>query len=421
MKNNYTTDRIAAGLARRHAAERRFQRYGQVALLLAFSALAWLLVSIVVPGMDGLRQTKIALTLTAPEQVQDVEAMRRASARLVKEALFTRFPKAMVDATSKRALLDLLASTPSLSVVPAWKNAGKPERKNFTAWIPASDKVDMLMKGHISPAAPEADRPISDQQIAWVKALELDGKLKLAFNTDFFSRGDSRDPARAGFLGAIVGSLLTLIVCLGVAFPIGVMAAMYLEEFAPKGRLTDIIEVNINNLAAVPSIVYGLLGLAVFLGAGGLPRSAPLVGGLTLAMMTLPVIIITTRAALRAVPDSIRMAALGLGATKLQTVLHHTLPLALPGIMTGAILGLARAIGETAPLLMIGMVAFIVDVPRSALDSATVMPVQIYLWASSAEMGFAGKTSAGIMILILLLLAMNALAIWLRRRFERQW
>ena len=241
------------------------------------------------------------------------------------------------------------------------------------------------------------------------------------FNATFFSTGDSREPEQAGILGAAVGSLFTLIVTLLLSFPIGVLAAVYLEEFAPKNRWTDLVEVNINNLAAVPSIIFGLLGLAVFLNFFGLPRSAPLVGGMVLALMTLPTIIIAARAALKAVPPSIREAALGIGASKLQVMTHHVLPLAMPGILTGTIIGMAQALGETAPLLMIGMVAFIVDIPGGFTDPATVLPVQIYIWADSPERAFVAKTSAAIMVLLGFLICMNALAIWLRKRFERRW
>ncbi len=257
--------------------------------------------------------------------------------------------------------------------------------------------------------------------MAWLKTLQEKGLLRTAFNRTFFMQGDSRSPEQAGFLGAMIGSALTLIVCLLVAFPLGVMTAVYLEEFARKSVFVDLIEVNINNLAAVPSIVFGLLGLAVYINVMGLPRSAPLVGGMTLALMILPVIIIATRAGLSSVPDSIRDAARALGASPLQVVWHHALPLAMPGIMTGTILGMARAIGETAPLLMIGMVAFVADLPTGFTSSATVMPVQIYLWASSPDAGFVEKTAAGILVLLVLLLAMNALAIYLRKKFEVRW
>jgi phosphate transport system permease protein len=262
---------------------------------------------------------------------------------------------------------------------------------------------------------------LTDDQIAWVDALKKDGQLKLGFNTAFFTGGDSREPEQAGVWGAVVGSLYTLAVTLLLSFPIGVAAAIYLEEFAPRNRWTDLIEVNINNLAAVPSIVFGLLGLAMFLNFFGMPRSAPLVGGFVLTLLTLPTIIIAGRAALKAVPPSIREAALGMGASKLQMVGHHVLPLAMPGILTGTIIGMARALGETAPLLMIGMVAFIVDVPRSLSDPATVLPVQIYLWADSPERAFLERTSAAIIVLLGFLIIMNATAVILRNRYERRW
>jgi phosphate transport system permease protein len=246
-------------------------------------------------------------------------------------------------------------------------------------------------------------------------------RIRSSFNTTFFTAGDSREPELAGIWGAAVGSMFTLAVTLLLSFPIGVAAAVYLEEFAPVNRWTDMIEVNINNLAAVPSIVFGLLGLAVFINFFGLPRSAPLVGGLVLTLMTLPTIIIASRAALKSVPPSIREAALGLGASKMQMVFHHVLPLAMPGMLTGTIIGMAQALGETAPLLMIGMVAFIVDIPTAVTDPSTVMPVQIYLWADSPERAFVERTSAAIMLLLTFLISMNALAVYLRKKFERRW
>jgi phosphate transport system permease protein len=269
--------------------------------------------------------------------------------------------------------------------------------------------------------SPEAQRKISDKEIVWLDELRAQHLTESRFNSIFFFSGASREPELAGVWGAVVGSFLTMMVTLVIAFPIGVSAALYLEEFAPKNRWTNLIEVNINNLAAVPSIVYGLLGLAVFLNFFGLPRSAPLVGGMVLALMTLPIIIIASRAALRAVPPSIREAALGIGASKVQTVFHHVLPLAMPGIMTGTILGMAHALGETAPLLMIGMVAFIVDIPGGITDPATILPVQIFMWADFPEPGFQQKTSAAILILLAFLIFMNAIAIVLRKRFERRW
>jgi len=270
-------------------------------------------------------------------------------------------------------------------------------------------------------AVPESSRKLSDQEIVWIDQLVARGAVERRINSVFFTAGASREPEQAGIWGAVVGTFYTMIVTLILSFPIGVAAAIYLEEFAPKNRLTDLIEVNINNLAAVPSIVFGLLGLAVFLNFFNLPRSAPVVGGMVLALMTLPTIIIASRAALKAVPPSIREAALGVGASRLQAVFHHVLPLGMPGIMTGAIIGMAQALGETAPLLMIGMVAFIVDIPAGPFDPATVLPVQIYMWADFPEPAFRQKTAAAILVLLGFLIAMNLIAVILRRRFERRW
>jgi phosphate transport system permease protein len=279
----------------------------------------------------------------------------------------------------------------------------------------------MLQKGNIDPSIDASLRPINDAQLAWTAALQQDGRLELKFNRAFFSNGDSREPELAGIRGALMGSFYMLLVTLVLALPVGVAAAIYLEEFAPRNRWSDLIEVNINNLAAVPSIVFGLLGLAVFINWAALPRSAPLVGGLVLSLLTLPVIIIASRAAIKSVPPSIRDAALGLGASRMQVVFHHVMPLALPGVLTGTIIGMSRALGESAPLLMIGMVAFIVDVPGGFSDPATALPVQIYLWADSPERAFAERTSAAIMVLLGFLLLMNLVAVILRKRMEQKW
>ena len=286
-------------------------------------------------------------------------------------------------------------------------------------WILADDDIDTYYKSWLD-GEPYAAR-MSDKQIAWIDQLHNEGNIRLQFNSNLFTRGDSREPEQAGIRGAIMGSLFTLILTLLLSFPIGVSAAIYLEEFAPKNRWTDFIEVNINNLAAVPSIIFGLLGLAIFINFFHVPRSVPIVGGLVLTLMTLPTIIITSRAAIKSVPPSIREAALGMGASKYQVVLHHVLPLALPGMLTGAIIGMAQALGETAPLLMIGMVAFIVDIPAGFTDPATVLPVQIFLWADSPERAFIEKTSAAIMVLLSFLIVMNTTAVWLRKRLERRW
>lgn len=268
---------------------------------------------------------------------------------------------------------------------------------------------------------PETSRKISDLQVVLLEALKDQGAIRTVFNTRFFTASDSREPELAGIWGATVGTFWTMLVTFGLAFPIGIFSAIYLEEFAPKNRFTRFIEININNLAAVPSIVFGLLGLSVFLGMFGVPRSAPLAGGIVLALMTLPTIIIAARAAISAVPPSIRDAALGIGASKLQTTFHHILPLAMPGVLTGTILGMAQALGETAPLIMIGMVAFIVDVPGGIMDSATVLPVQVYRWSDFPERAFEARTAAAICVLLAFLVVMNLLAVLLRRRFERRW
>ena len=287
--------------------------------------------------------------------------------------------------------------------------------------MPLDDEVDMLIKGNIDVNLPEQSRRISDLQISSIETLQIQGLIKNKFNKTLFVSGDSRESEQAGILGALVGSALMLTITFLIAFPLGVSAAIYLEEFAPKNRFIDFIEVNINNLAAVPSIIYGLLGLAVFINYAGMPRSAPLVGGLVLALMTFPVIIIAARASLQSVPPCIRDAALGVGASKMQSIFDHILPLALPGILTGSIIGMARALGESAPLIMIGMVAFVVDIPTSPLDSSAALPVQVYLWADSPERGFVEKTSAAIMVLLMFLLLMNSLAIWLRNKYEIKW
>jgi phosphate transport system permease protein len=273
----------------------------------------------------------------------------------------------------------------------------------------------------LSFSVPEADRKISDRQAAWLELFKAKGGLEQQLAWNFFLNGDSREAELAGILGSIIGSLMVVFVTIALSLPIGVAAAIYLEEFAPKNRLTEFIEVNINNLAAVPSIIFGLLGLAVFLGFFGMPRSVPLVGGIVIALMSLPTIIIASRAAIRAVPPSIREAALGVGASHQQAVFHHVLPLAMPGIMTGTILAVASAIGETAPLLLIGMVAFIVDIPKGFMDTATVLPVQIYLWSDLPERAFEARTAAAIVVLLVIMLSLNALAIYLRKKFERRW
>jgi phosphate transport system permease protein len=416
-----TIDIVNRSLKRRYRAERRFRFYGLAAILLSIVFLALLFVSIVGKGYSAFWQTSIRLAIFFDPEVLKQEALVNADyAALVRESLSKMFPQ--VQGRQDRRQLTALVSSGAVYRLQsmALKDPGIIGR-TVEVWLPADDDVDMLIKGHFRRDLPESERRVSDQQMAWIERFEADKRLERRFNTTFLTAGDSREPELAGIWGAVTGSFFTLVITLALSFPIGVAAAIYLEEFAKKNRWTDLIEVNINNLAAVPSIVFGLLGLAVFLNFFGLPRSAPLVGGLVLTLMTLPTIIIAGRSALKAVPPSIREAALGVGASKMQMVVHHVLPLALPGMLTGAIIGMARALGESAPLLMIGMVAFIVDIPKGITDPATVLPVQIYLWADSPERAFVERTSAAIMVLLAFLVVMNAGAIILRKKFERRW
>ena len=414
-------------LKRRHGAERRFRLYGMIAIILGLTFLSFLFISIFANGYTAFQQTFVRLEIhfdpeiIDPQGTRDPQVIASADyAGLVKRTLRKEFPD-VSGRRDKKKLYSLVS--PGAGFELGHLVSADPSLIGTTqsVWVPADDDVDMLMKGHIDRSLAEDNRRINDRQLAWIDHLDQHGSIEKRFNTTFFTAGDSREPELAGIRGALMGSLFTLLVTLALSFPIGVAAAVYLEEFAPKNRWTDFIEVNINNLAAVPSIVFGLLGLAVFINFFGLPRSVPLVGGLVLTLMTLPTIIIAGRAALKSVPPSIREAALGMGASRVQTVTHHVLPLAMPGMLTGTIIGMAQALGETAPLLMIGMVAFIVDVPGGALEPATVLPVQIFLWADSPERAFVERTSAAIMVLLTFLIAINALAVILRKRFERRW
>jgi phosphate transport system permease protein len=416
-----TIDIVNRGLPRRYRAERRFRIYGVVAICLSLAFLGLLFATIVGKGYSAFWQTEIKLDVFFdPAAFEDTLLADANYSGMVKAALSKRFPD-VTGRQEKRALYTLVSPGAAFQVrrkaIQHRDLVGQVE----SIWVLANDDVDMLVKGHIDRQLPENERRLKNNQLAWIDQLDREGRVRKALNVTFFTNGDSREPEMAGVWGAMVGSFYTLTVTLLLSFPIGVAAAVYLEEFAPKNRWTDIIEVNINNLAAVPSIVFGLLGLAVFLNFFGLPRSAPLVGGLVLTLMTLPTIIIASRASLKSVPPSIREAALGVGASKNQMVFHHVLPLAMPGMMTGTIIGMAQALGETAPLLMIGMVAFIVDIPNGFTDPSTVLPVQIYLWADSPERAFVERTSAAIMVLLGFLISMNALAVFLRKRFEKRW
>ena len=415
------SDTIKASLKRRNAAERRFRFYGVLAIGFAVACLGILFFTILSKGISAFQQTYIQVDIHFDSQQIDPDNLSDADYQgIVKKSLRGLFPEVR-SRRAKRDLYKLVSSGASYELLDLVKSNPELIGKTVPVWVTADDDVDMFIKGFIRRDLPENERRISNKELLWLDKLTSEQRIKKVFNTTFFSAGDSREPELAGVWGAAVGSFFTLLVTVILAFPLGVAGAIYLEEFAPKNRLTDMIEVNINNLAAVPSIVFGLLGLAIFLNFLGMPRSAPLVGGVVLALMTLPTIIIAARAALKSVPQSIREAAVGLGASRNQVVFHHVLPLAMPGVLTGTIIGMARALGETAPLLMIGMVAFIVDIPGGITDPATALPVQIYLWADSPERAFVERTSAAVIVLLGFLITMNVLAAVLRKKFERQW
>ncbi|WP_448661673.1 phosphate ABC transporter permease PstA [Sphingomonas sp. CJ20] len=419
---DWKTASMQKRIRRRYAAERRFRFFGMAAVLLSAAFLAFLLVTMVAQGWRGFTRTDIALEVNFPKIELDVtpEQLRTPAADLalagagledaVRSAAAERFGPGGDTFVSSRAWVqvrDAIKANPTILT------------RSVTFSLPASTEIDQGTRGGGTPEVQAA-----------VAKLKAAGALSRHFNTGFLHASDSTDPVAVGIWGALKGSLLTMAITFLIAFPVGVLSAIYLEEYAPRNRWTDLIEVSINNLAAVPSIIFGLLGLAVFLGTwqvGGvtigpmLPRSAALVGGLTLALMIMPVIVIASRNAIKAVPPSIRDAALGIGASPIQVVFHHVLPLAMPGILTGTIIGMARALGETAPLLLIGMRAFIVTPPGSFTEPATVLPVQIFLWSDEVSRGFVEKTSAAILVLLVFLLAMNGLAIYLRNKFETRW
>ena len=414
------TNRAGFNLKGRHRAEQRFQWAGRLAILISLLFLALMFATILRDGSGVIRQTQIAVTVDLGADAVDPQDIASASFdKILKSGLRDRFPE-VTTRKGKKKLYNLVSSEGGFEIKRAIVADPTLLGGAQTLWLTASDDLDLLIKGKVDTTLPEKQRRISDTEIAWATELQEAGQIRRVFNRGFFTSGDSREPEIAGILSAFVGSLLTLSICFLLSFPIGIAAAIYLEEFAPKNRISDLIEVNINNLAAVPSIVFGLLGLAIFLGYMGLPRSSPLVGGLVLALMTLPTIIIAARASLRSVPPSFKEAALALGATPVQAVFHHVMPVAMPGMLTGTIVGMAQALGETAPLLMIGMVAFIVDVPQSILESATALPVQIFLWADAPERAFTEKTAAAIIVLLTFLIAMNLIAILLRRKLEQR-
>ncbi|WP_295894525.1 phosphate ABC transporter permease PstA [uncultured Vibrio sp.] len=419
--------KVKAGIAKRKATERRFRLYGVFSISAAILFLVVLLTSIVSQGYTAFYTTEIKLEINL-----DKETLSLSGDNLTEKQLFgANYMKALRNAIKeeieisgrkeRKALYSFISQGAEYDLRDQVVSNPEMVGNTITYWAQAGDLFNQYNKGNIDIGIEEGSRKFKDQHVDWFNKLDESGKVRTVFNKNFFTNGDSRDAELAGIWGATVGSFYSLLVCFCISFPIGVAAATYLEKFAPKNRWTDLIEININNLAAVPSIVFGLLGLAIFLNMADLPRSAPVVGGLVLSLMTLPTIIISSRAAIKAVPPSIQDAALGVGASKVQSVTQHVLPLAMPGMLTGTIIGMAQALGETAPLIMIGMVAFIVDVPQGPFDAATALPVQIYLWAENPEKGFMENTSGAIMVLLAFLAFMNSCAVMLRKRLERRW
>lgn len=421
-----TIDVMNKSLAKRYRAERRFRFFGIASIVFGLLCLLFLFSDIIGKGHSAFVQTYVKLSVDLSAEALDIsdpnDANQIAGANYdgaLKAALRERFPE--VTARGElRNLYRIISNGAGFQVRELMEDNPAMLNTRAELWVLADDDIDTYVKSRSSREGAYEGR-FNEQQISWIENLIAAGDVDKRFNTIFFRAGDSREPEQAGIRGAIMGSLFTLLVTLALSFPIGVAAAVYLEEYAKKNKFTDFIEVNINNLAAVPSIIFGLLGLAIFISFFSMPRSIPLVGGIVLTLMTLPTIIISSRAAIKAVPPSIREAAMGIGASKMQVILHHVLPLAMPGMLTGTIIGMAQALGETAPLLMIGMVAFIVDVPGSITDPGTVLPVQIFLWADSPERAFVERTSAAIMVLLGFLILMNGLAVWLRKRLERRW
>jgi phosphate transport system permease protein len=416
-------DAVQARLRARYAREQRFIWYGRAAILTALAFLVVLIGSIVAQGATTFWTHRIEIPVTLEADRIDPTDVESANYNiLIADALVARFGLQDDDfGTLADEMRELISSDLGFDLLDRVRADPSLRGQTVTVEGLVSDEADLYYKGEISREAAEGDRTLNDRQLDWLDRLRAEGAVEGGFNTGFFARSDSTEPEQAGVLGALVGSVLMLLVTALLAVPVGVLTALYLEEFAPRNRFTDLIEVNINNLAAVPSIVYGLLGLALFINWLGFPRSTPIVGGLVLALMALPTVIIATRSSLKAVPPSIREAALGVGASKTQAVFQHVLPLAMPGVMTGTIIAMAHALGETAPLLMIGMVAFNPGVPTGFADSATVLPVQVFLWENASERAFHERTAAAILVLLAFMILMNAAAIVLRRRFERRW
>jgi phosphate transport system permease protein len=424
---------------RRHAAEARFRLYGQLAICIGIAALVILLASVLINGLGSFRQTFLYLDVPLDKQVldqsgtRDPEVMRKVTTigygKLIQRALKDTIAAhgIAIDGLSDKDVADMISKEAAARVRDRVLSNPDLVGQTLAVKVLANGRIDGYFKGRVTMASAARDSNVSTNQLLLADALRAKGLAQTSFNWRFITDADASElrPEATGLGIAIIGSAYMMIIVLVLALPIGVATSIYLEEFAPRNRWTDVIEVNISNLAAVPSIVFGILGLAIFINIAGLPQSAPVVGGLVLTLMTLPTIIIATRAALKAVPPSIRDAALGVGASKMQTIMHHVLPLAMPGILTGTIIGLAQALGETAPLLLIGMVAFVRDFPDAPpegfFDPASALPVQVYNWTQRADPAFVERASGAIIVLLIFLLIMNAIAIILRRRFERRW
>jgi len=414
------TKKAGFNLPKRHRAEKRFQWVGRSAIAISLLFLVFMIGTIATDATGVIHKTEIAVQVDlGAENIDPADPASASYQGIIRSGLRDMFPQAS-SRKEKRQLYNLISIAASFELAKMVSDDPDLLGGTRTLWFTASDDIDQYLSGKVDTTLPERQRRFSDAQVGWAETLQEAGHLRSVANWDFLTSGDSREPELAGIMSALVGTAYSLLVCFLLAFPIGMAAAIYLEEFAPANRWSDLIEVNINNLAAVPSIVFGLLGLAVLLGYFGMPRSSPLVGGMVLALMTLPTIIIAGRAALKAVPPSFKEGALALGASPVQAVFHHVVPVAMPGMLTGTIIGMAQALGETAPLLMIGMVAFIVDIPESILQPATALPVQIFLWADSPERAFTEKTAAAIIVLLIFLVAMNLIAILLRRKLEKR-
>ena len=426
MPSTKTEQLVTASLTSRRRKEQSFKLLGIAAIIMALFFLVTLMTSILSKGIPGFFQYYITLEVELDRErldpvgdLSDQSLFDGQAKKIIQEAILAETSAS--SRKEKKAARKLLSNGSDLRLISyIQENPDQLNSKQIVKFA-LDDDADSYFRGFVKKETPEKQRRLSDLQIQYLDQLNEDGLVSYEISDYLFFGSASRNAEMAGIKGAAIGSALTLVVCFVIAFPIGVATAVYLEEFAPKNRLTELIEININNLAAVPSVVFGILGLAIFINLFGMPRSIPLVGGMVLALMTLPTIIISSRAAIKAVPPSIRDGALGVGASKVQATMHHVVPLAIPGMLTGTIIGMAQALGETAPLLMIGMVAFIVDIPGGVTDPGTVLPVQIFMWADFAERMFIQKTSSAIIILLLFLIIMNGGAIWLRKKLERRW